>query len=281
MRNIGLFLLIVVSLSSVFGLAQNSTLLGSQAKPAVELTVDDVIKLVQAGLSEDLVIIKIKQNGKAFNLSTEQLLQLKKSSVSDNIIRTMLEPQAKPESTAVTTSNIKTTAEKVKSPNNLIPDEQGVYWFRERKELVRIEGSAVSNIRTGSTLVSKLTFGAKKARLNAQLRGARARLRIKESRPQFYLYLPEGASIGDYLLVKLAQRLDVRQLEMAESTFWKMQSGIDHKKQVDFKYKRIKPRLYLVTPNRDLDPGEYGFFVAAGIELKKPTGRIYDFGIDP
>ncbi|MEK7992817.1 MAG: hypothetical protein AAB403_03330 [Planctomycetota bacterium] len=55
---------------------------------------DDVIQLVQAGLSEDLVIAKVKKNGKAFDLSTNQLLQLKKAGVSDNVIRALLDPSA-------------------------------------------------------------------------------------------------------------------------------------------------------------------------------------------
>lgn len=67
----------------------------TESKPVVnELTVEQVAQLVQAGLSEDLIIAKIRKNGKAFDLSTEQLLQLKKARVSDNIIRILMDPQA-------------------------------------------------------------------------------------------------------------------------------------------------------------------------------------------
>ncbi len=64
--------------------------------PANELTVEQVIQLVKAGLSEDLVIAKIKKDSKAFDLSAEQLLQLKKAGASDNIIRILMDPQAQP-----------------------------------------------------------------------------------------------------------------------------------------------------------------------------------------
>ncbi len=68
-----------------------------QAKPpANELTAEQVAQLVQAGLSEDLVIAKIKKNNKAFDLSTEQLLQLKKAGASDNVIRLLMDPTAQP-----------------------------------------------------------------------------------------------------------------------------------------------------------------------------------------
>src|ERR1017187_9753604 len=56
------------------------------------LSVEEVVKLCQTGLSEELIITKIKKNGKAFDLSTEELLELKKSGVSDNIIKFLLDP---------------------------------------------------------------------------------------------------------------------------------------------------------------------------------------------
>jgi hypothetical protein len=117
-------------------------------------------------------------------------------------------------------------------------------------------------------------------RVNAQLNGPHAQLRIKERQPQFYFYLPEEASIGDYLLLRLAQRPDVRQIEIGEKTIWKEQVGVDHAKEVSFTYKRVKNRLYLLSPNGELDLGEYGFYIASGPVLEKATGRIYDFGID-
>jgi hypothetical protein len=161
-----------------------------------------------------------------------------------------------------------------------IPDEVGVYWTEHNGELHRVEGIAVSNMRTGSTFASRMTLGIKRMRINAQLNGPHAQIRIKERQPQFYFYLPEDASIGDYLLLRLAQRPDVRQIEIGEKTMWKEQAGVDHAKEVSFTYKRVKNRLYLLSPNGELDMGEYGFYVASGVELKKATGRIYDFGID-
>jgi hypothetical protein len=263
------------------------------AKPAAGLTVGDVIKLVQGGVSEDLVVSVV--------LSPQQILQLKKANVSDNIIRVMLDPAAAPAPTAsppeaqpapsilppVPAADPPAMAPAVPAGAPVspaaaaTPEEPGVYWLKQGGELVRLEGKAVSNVRTGSRLASSVTLGIKRSRINAQLRGPRAESRLREPKPQFYFYLPEEASIGDYLLVRLAQREDVRQIEIGQRTLWKTQAGVDHRKEEEFTYQRVKPRLYLVTPNRPLDPGEYGFFVAAGVETKKPSGRIYDFGVDP
>ncbi len=62
-------------------------------RQADSLSVDEVIQLVHEGLSEDLVIAKVKKNGKAFDLSTQQLLQLKKAGASNNLIKVMMNPE--------------------------------------------------------------------------------------------------------------------------------------------------------------------------------------------
>ena len=248
------------------------------AQPVNTLTAQDVVKLVQAGLSEDLIIATIQRNGRPFDLSTDEILNLKKAGVSDRILKAMIEPQAHVPSTQGETPALKVPPA-TGGPSG-IPDEVGVYWVGSDGVLHRIEGIAVSNMRTGSTLASGMTLGIKRARINAQLRGTRAQLRVKDRQPQFYFYLPEDASIGDYLLLRLAQRKDVRQIEIGERTLWKVQAGVDHAKEIDFTYNRVKNRLYLLHPNGELDRGEYGFYIASGVELKKATGRIYDFGID-
>jgi hypothetical protein len=245
--------------------------------PAPTLTVEDIGRLVQAGISEDLIIAKLRKNGKAFDLSTDELLRLKKAGVSDRILNVMMDP-GQPAPAQAEVSSVAVPAAGTPAPG--IPDEVGVYWTEHNGELHRVEGIAVSNKRTGSTFASKMTLGIKRMRVNAQLNGPHAQLRIKERQPQFYFYLPEEASIGDYLLLRLAQRPDVRQIEIGEKTIWKEQVGVDHAKEVSFTYKRVKNRLYLLSPNGELDLGEYGFYIASGPVLEKATGRIYDFGID-
>ena len=257
--------LLAVPAACVFALPGAAAPQDQPAAPRA-LTIADVTRMVKAGLSEDLVIAQIRKNGKAFDLTTDDLLKLKESGVSDNILKAMVDPGG--------------PAQAPDPAPGSVPEEVGVYWAEGGKEMRRIEGLAVSNLRSGSRLASSLTLGIKRQRVNAQLKGARAQTRVNERRPQFYFYLPEDASIGDYLLLRLAQRLDVRQLEVGERTMWKDQAGVDHAVQVDFSYKRLKNRVYVVTPNNDMTTGEYGFYIAAGVETKKAVGRVYDFGID-
>jgi len=60
------------------------------AKP---LTNDDIVKMVSAGLAEDLIIGKIKASSPRFNVDTDGLIELKKAGVPDRIVATMIEHQ--------------------------------------------------------------------------------------------------------------------------------------------------------------------------------------------
>jgi len=50
-----------------------------------------VIRLSKAGLSDDLIIEQIKKKGQRFDLSTDQLIQLKATSVSERVIAVMID----------------------------------------------------------------------------------------------------------------------------------------------------------------------------------------------
>src|ERR1051325_1135391 len=60
-----------------------------KAAPAANSGVDTVIELVKGGLSESLVISTIRKEGKAYQLTTADLLKLQKAGVSENIVQAM------------------------------------------------------------------------------------------------------------------------------------------------------------------------------------------------
>ena len=57
-----------------------------------QLTVDDVIRMSKAKVSDDVIIEQLKQQGQRFNLTNDQLLQLKTAHVSKRVIQAMLDP---------------------------------------------------------------------------------------------------------------------------------------------------------------------------------------------
>jgi curli biogenesis system outer membrane secretion channel CsgG len=64
-------------------------------KPSVAAKsgVDGVIQLVTNGMSESLVIKQLQSEGKAYALTTPDLLKLQKAGVSENIINVMMDPK--------------------------------------------------------------------------------------------------------------------------------------------------------------------------------------------
>ena len=61
--------------------------------------VDDVIKLVQAGVNEDFIIEQVSK--RYFDLSPNDLIQLKKAGVSDRVVQAMIDPTRSVAPTAV------------------------------------------------------------------------------------------------------------------------------------------------------------------------------------
>src|SRR5262249_20228482 len=63
------------------------------AKPQA-FGLDDIISLVAAGFSDDIIATRLRKESKAFDLNTDDMIRLKKANVSDNIVKLMLDPKA-------------------------------------------------------------------------------------------------------------------------------------------------------------------------------------------
>jgi hypothetical protein len=61
------------------------------------MTVDDVLRLERAGVSEDVILAKISSQRQGFDLTPDQLIQLKQNHVSERVIRAMLSLPAAPQ----------------------------------------------------------------------------------------------------------------------------------------------------------------------------------------
>lgn len=68
---------------------------------AEPMTNDDVLRLVRAGISTEVIIEKIRTSTCAFMTDTETLISLRKQGVPDAVISAMLTPAAKPPATEV------------------------------------------------------------------------------------------------------------------------------------------------------------------------------------
>ncbi len=272
-----------------------------QAKPQSptnELTVDQVCQLVQAKLSEDLIVTKIKKNNKAFDLDTEQLLQLKKTGASDNIIRLLMDPTAQPVAALAvvapaapappaveTTTAPRVTAvpaqPKEQDPAiSRVPEQAGLYYLNG-PELVKIDLKTLASAKAAGRFGHMVSLGIKSIKTNAYLIGPSARTRVKETSPTFYVRLPENYSIDELVLVSLYAKPDRRELEVsAQKGAVGAKQGLRMEVMKPFETQELGSRLYKIATNI-IGKGEYLFYLVGSADsIKGIQGKGYDFGIE-
>ena len=121
---------------------------------AKRLTNQDVIDMVTLGLSDDVIIAKIRSVNGAdelrFDTSVNGLKALKAAKVSDAVIKVMINP-------APSVSVVAATAP-ISVDSNLPPPEVGVYW-KDGATFVLIQGQAISQAKVGGRAGSFFTYG--------------------------------------------------------------------------------------------------------------------------
>ena len=64
------------------------------AVKATGITIDSVISLIQAGLSEDVIIVRLRKQDGSFVLSPADMIKLKRAGASDGVLTVMMDPKA-------------------------------------------------------------------------------------------------------------------------------------------------------------------------------------------
>lgn len=242
--------------------------------PAVgrTLTIDDVIKLSKAGLSEDTIIQKVRSNGQAFDLSTDQLIQLKDAGVSDKVVQAMLDPNPAPAPAAATAAAAK--------PASDLPDEMGIYMRRQgTTEWVEVLPEVV-NWKTGGVAKSIFSQGIVKGDVNGHLNGKSSTTEATTT-TEFMIVSAEGVAITEYQLLKLHENSDNREFRTMTGGVFHSSGGAT-KDVVSFDGKKIAPRHYLVELSAALKSGEYGFLPPGAVgstNAAGSTGKIYSFKV--
>ncbi|MCC6367410.1 MAG: hypothetical protein IT165_28135 [Bryobacterales bacterium] len=258
------------------------------AKPQ-GLTVDGIISLVQAGLSDDLVISRLRKEGTAFDLSAEELIKLKKAGASDRVLTVMMDPKAEikpvtPALPAPTTGlqqapnpssrplppsagggDVKSVKAVSNEPSDL-PQNPGVYYKTEAGP-VRLEG--VQKIQGRGPGLKSLVPGVP-SRLIGVLAGPHATFRVSDRKPVFYLvrnqYEVQAVQQSTYgvdrppeaQLVKLKVKNNQREIELSRAGgFSASRGGYPPKSLRAIAVKKLSTTVYEIAPVAELESGEY------------------------
>ena len=250
----------------------------------------DVIEMAKAGLSDDVIITKIRQaydagpDAVSFDTSVNGLKALKGASVPDSVIKVMINPAPPPAAVVAGTSPISVDP-------NLPPPEVGVYWRDERK-FILIQGQAVTNTKTGGKAGSFFTDGLRNQHWDATIQGNTSKNVVRDRQPVFYLYVPDGDDSSDYVLVKLNKKGDHREFQIGSfGGITGGKSGVQKDKLVPFSAEHVGIRVYKVKLDEGLKPGEYAFFMGTGQSNTmagahggnrsggSASGRVWDFSV--
>lgn len=254
------------------------------------LSNQDIIDMVALGLSDDVIITKIhsafKPEDLAFDTSPEGLKALKAGKVSDVVLKVMINPAPPPPAVVVAPGAVVAVA----NDPNLPPQEVGVYW-KDGYTFMRVEGEIMSQAKVGGRAGSTFTYGLRSQHWDAYINGPTSKNRVKERRPLFYFYVPEGASASDFILIKLEKKGNRREFQVGSfGGVTGGKSGVKRDKEVPFKAEHVAIRTYRITLDEDLKAGEYAFFMGTGQQSMmssnrggtsggSASGRIYDFTV--
>ena len=233
------------------------------------LTNDSLIALKKAGLSDSIIISKIKSSQTKFDASTKGLIGLKNAGMSDQVIE------------AVVNAGSAATAPAAPPAAAPAAPAAAVAPAAARESIVQlIGGKSVELVPANASLEFNTGFFDSKSEL--VLKGRKATYRIADKKPVFY----STWSANDAPLVRLkpGSDHDDRNLKISSGSFapfgGSVKYGVRSEDKVDMEAAERDARgLYKLTPKEPLKQGEYGFVLTYGMAAGA-SGRVYDFGVD-
>jgi hypothetical protein len=242
------------------------------------MTNADVIKLVAAGLSSDVIVGTIRQSAsKSFDMSIDGLIALKKATVPDAVISAMQQSAAP----ALTTSQSASQS----IPDSRIPEPGDIgvfYYVNAAGSLVRLEPTKVQITHEHQDMFEG-------NQVEYKLYGAKAPVRTADGMVALVVKV-SPKSKGFHLLGNY-DTTDIRSLTYRrwESVEGARETRIGAKPQRrgeertpdpgEFAYTTFKldDAFYKIAPVDPLTPGEY----CISLTLPTDVEPIYCFGVDP
>lgn len=239
------------------------------------LTVNDVVSMLEAKLPESVILASIESHGRPFQLSTEDLIRIRKAGGGEKVMVKMLNPRP------AASSGVASDPASVSPPKSEEPPlEIGVY-FKKGGEWMEVLPEVV-NWKTGGVLKNIASAGVVKKDVNGHLPGPHSRNSVA-SPMEFKIVTSEGVAITEYQLIRLRANptKDYREFRTITGGVFNTKSGA-MRDMVPFESKKIGPKIYSVVLPTTLGAGEYGFIYlgaagGSGGMSSLSMGKMYTF----
>jgi hypothetical protein len=260
------------------------------------MTNDAVIKLVKAGLSDDLIVATINAQAGKYDTSVSGLIALKTAGASDKVVSAIV-IKASGSAPAATAPASPAAAAATDPDDPASPHDPGVYFMTTtpdgKTKMVFMDQVGVPASKTSGMMGAAFSFGIAKAKVKVDLVGGHAALRTG-SNPVFYMYFPPAVNLGglggtdvvhspaQFALLLLEDKKDHRETMVAKVGMGSQSTGNDEKRTFQFRSERLRAEAYKVTTLGSLQPGEYAFLATTKVTgtLASATYIVYDFGVD-
>lgn len=267
--------LLFVALSVLPASAQNTEPLqpvegpvtASTAAPKT-LTNDSIVRMVSAGLSDDLILQAIAAQPGRYRTDADALIDLKDSNVSERVITAMINKGRKrlmPE----------TSAEDPPPPPISEVSEIGAY-YKDRNGSWQPLQTEVVHIKSGGWLKSTATHGIIKEDRNGHLNGRESKLAL-QAPIEILIYAPPSVDIAEYDFLRFRIHADNREFRTLTGGVFHSTSGAE-RDEVPFHAVKAGPRSWRFAVDGSAGGGEYGI-LPPGTGNVTNGGKIYTFAI--
>jgi len=255
---------------------------------------DAIVKMIKAGLSDELIVTTVNSSPGNYDTSADGLIALKGAGASDKIVAAIVSRASSPPTPASTPASV-VPPPPADQNDPASPHDPGIYLLTTshdgKKTMTLIDRAGSGHEKTANVWGHAFSYGIAKAKIKAELPGPRAVVRADNSRPEFYMYFPAVGNLGaadtisspsQFSLLRLEEKKDHRETAVFKVGFASASSGTDEKNTFAFRSDKVRPYVYKIDPQADLRAGEYAFIAATGMGGTASASAVvvYDFGVD-
>jgi hypothetical protein len=240
------------------------------------VTNDTIVKMVKAGLGEDIVLNTVNSQPGKYKTGADDLIALKSAGVSDKIIAAMLAAGKGAPAPAGAAPAAPTPAAAPAGGAPIVA-EIGVYY--KKSDAWQDLNPEVVNFKTGGVLKGIATVGIVKGDVNGHLSTPHSPNRLTMP-VDILVYTPDGVAITEYQLLQLHESKDAREFRTVTGGVMHVSGGAT-RDLISFDSKKLAPRTYEIVLSK-LAAGEYGLLPPSSSDSTASSGRvgkIYSFRI--